>query len=150
LQGNYTLGNNDFTYSFAHRSDLTHTIHSMVERSGEICLIREILENKSSIGMFVRVTGHVQKLRDEEGMLEITHDGVSLFVDTNTHIDIKDSKEDDLVQFIGEIKKTSTQMCQRYGNIFLEAKIFRIVNGLDMKLYEEALKARRNFLQTIS
>ncbi len=100
--------------------------------------------------MFVRVTGHVQKLRDEEGMLEITHDGVSLFVDTNTHIDIKDSKEDDLVQFIGEIKKTSTQMCQRYGNIFLEAKIFRIVNGLDMKLYEEALKARRNFLQTIS
>ena len=122
----------------------------MAERAGEICLLRELLNDPNVQGKYVRVTGYVVKQdfsNPEQQLVQISHDGSSIWVDISLVV-AKDLKVDSLVQFIGQINLSSTGAA--YGSWHLSAKVFRGVDGLDMRLYEEALLARREFLAAMA
>ena len=117
-----------------------------MERSGELCLLRELNCDPNIVGKYVRVTGYVSSVDTISNFVEIIHDDDSLGVDISL-VDTGSLKIDNLVQFIGEIKPSSQGQEQgKERRIYLAAKIFRAVDGLDMRLYEEALLARREFL----
>ncbi len=125
-----------------------------MERSGEVVLLKEIFADRNCVGKYVRVTGYVSTVNTKFNLLEITHDECSLSVDVSL-VDIGSIKLDALVQFIGEIQSRPAYIQRQEqgfdqgsvtGNIILAARVCRIVDGLDLRLYEEALRARREFL----
>ena len=125
----------------------------MVERSGEIVMLRELAADPKVIHKTVRVTGFVKLLLVNEGILMIEHDSFSLYVDVSL-VTFSSLAMDSLVQFIGEIRPAFEHPYftgeTSDGDFFLKAKVLRVVDGLDLTLYEEALGARRTFLRAAS
>ncbi len=122
----------------------------MSERSGEIVFLREILADAHAVGKYVRVTGYVAEVdhsNPEKQMVRIVHDNASLWVDIALVV-ATDLTTDALVQFIGQINPAAHNTGAGGKGVILSAKVYRNVDGLDMKLYEEALIARREFLAT--
>jgi hypothetical protein len=120
-----------------------------VARSATIFLLKELSE--VNIGEYVRVTGYVTGI--EAGgakACKIQHGNANLFVDLDL-VQFDGIVVDSLVQFIGEIcesEKRNRNLLnpESTEKFYLSAKIFRIVDGLDMRLFEESLVARRKFL----
>jgi len=124
-----------------------------MERSGEVVLLKELYSDPNVIGKYVRVTGTATSVNTSTNIVEITHDNVLLNVDISL-IDIGTLKLDTLVQFIGEIHSRNMDgimnqvqaKSMQKNQLLLSARIFRVVEGLDMRLFEETLLARRDFL----
>ncbi len=124
----------------------------MEERSGEVVLLRELFTDPNVVGKYVRVTGYVSAQDTSAALVEISHDGAALWVDT-TLVNVGALRQDALVQFIGAISAhvpVNVGSSIITGSIKLTARIYRAVDGLDMRLYEEALLARREFLSKVT
>jgi len=127
-----------------------------MERSGEIVLLKELYSDSNVVGKYVRVTGTATSVNTMTNIVEIAHDNVLLNVDVSL-VDIGTLKLDTLVQFIGEIHSRSDgityqedlrngKQAIQNNQLLLSARIFRVVEGLDLRLFEEILLARRDFL----
>ena len=117
----------------------------MTHQSGEIVFLNELYNNYGGnvIGKYVRVTGHVSWLDAAQRRCQITYDKFVLFVDLE-NVDMAALTLDTLVQFIGEIRQI--EGVSPSAQLELKANVIRIVNGLDMRLFKEAILARREFL----
>jgi hypothetical protein len=113
-------------------------------RSGEIVYIREIVENeKFHENASVRVFGTLTFVDVAANQAEIKHEGNVLQVDTSL-LGQTEYRIGGLFQFIGE-------MSNRQCGLQLRARVVRNIDGLDVGLYECALKVRREFLnETVS
>jgi hypothetical protein len=133
-----------------------------MERSGTIVLLKELYSDPGVVGKYVRVTGTATSVNTMTNIVEITHDHVLLNVDVSL-VDIGTLKLDTLVQFIGEMHARSDGIANQddlkllnakgrhapqQSQLFLSARIFRVVEGLDLRLFEETLLARRDFLNS--
>ena len=123
----------------------------MVERSGEIVLIKELYRDPNVISKYVRVTGYVEYANVETNLVQISHDGASLYVDTS-EVPCSSLSKQCLAQFIGEVRqaKEHSELCDNVGSqdFYLKARVFRSVDGLDLALYQQAIEARREYLNT--
>ena len=122
----------------------------MVERSGEIVLLREMHEDANVIGKTLRITGFVRHVDVSQSIICIEHGDKSVYVDTSL-VPASSIELESLVQFLGEVKPACDHPYFA-RNIpktlfFLKAKVFRVVDGLDLALYTESLLMRREFLQ---
>lgn len=123
-------------------------------QSGEIVLLKELQHDRHVIGKYLRVTGSVTMLDFARRVCQIEHTDHVVWVDL-TLIDLAalGLKEASLVQFIGEIRNADERSTPigptDNGRIpfYLQAKVARVVDGLDMTLYEQALMSRRDFLK---
>ena len=100
------------------------------------------------LGKYVRVTGYVtgrNNMGNSIQLVELSHDDATLWVDTSLVV-TSELKTDTQVQFIGEMTAAAPAVISHGASYQLTAKVMRIVDGLDMRLYEEALVARRQFL----
>lgn len=122
----------------------------MGERSGEIVLLRELYEDVNVVGKTIRITGFVRHIDVSMGIICIEHNGHSAYIDTSL-VPASSVALESLVQFLGEMKPASDHEYfvanTSDSDFFLKAKVFRIVDGLDLTLYEESLLMRRKFLQ---
>ena len=121
-----------------------------MERSAEIVLLRELHEDANVFHKSLRVTGFMRQMDISQGICRIEHDSHSVFVDTAL-VPASSVALESLVQFIGEIKPAREHPFfasnTSEGDFYMKAKILRMVDGLDLTLYEESLLARRDFLQ---
>ena len=120
----------------------------MTEKSGEVVLLRELQSDGNVLGKYVRVTGYVtgrNNMGNSIQLVELSHDDATLWVDTSLVV-TSELKTDTQVQFIGEMTAAAPAVRSHGASYQLTAKVMRIVDGLDMRLYEEALVARRQFL----
>ena len=121
-----------------------------MERSGEIVLLRELHEDANVFHKSLRVTGFMRQMDISQGICRIEHDGHSVFVDTSL-VPASSVALESLVQFIGEIKPAREHPFfsgnTSDSDFYMKAKVLRVVDGLDLTLYEESLLARRDFLQ---
>ena len=137
--------------------------------SGRIALLKELQLDRHVIGSSLRVTGTVTAVclpLPRDGRAEsvlivkrlclIEHTGSLLWVDI-TLIKVGqdegdvDLKESSLVQFIGEVCSVELRDFEfpegtNPVQFYLIAKVARIVDGLDIALYEQSLQARRALL----
>ncbi|XP_024538129.1 uncharacterized protein LOC112348939 [Selaginella moellendorffii] len=107
--------------------------------AGTIVQLPELLEPGSPFCRHMkslRVMGTLESFDVESGVAHIRHEGASLAVDTTLLRDIH-LRPGSLYQFIGELLLQSGMM--------LRARVARNVDGLDVKLYEKALRLRRIF-----
>ena len=122
----------------------------MVERSGEIVLLREMYEDTHVIGKTLRITGFVRQVDVGQGIICIEHDEKLVYVDTSL-VPASSVALQSLVQFLGEVKPACDHayFAGKASEVFffLKAKVFRVVDGLDLTLYAESVKMRREFLQ---
>ena len=121
-------------------------------QSGEIVLLKEVRLDRDVVGKCLRVTGHVALLDFANHICQIEHAGAVLWVDIG-RVDIHGAnvKISSLVQFIGEVRITGRgdfSIPAEYGKdeFYLLAKVVRLVDGLDMALFEQAIQARRDFV----
>ena len=122
----------------------------MGERSGEIVLLRELYEDVNVVGKTIRITGFVRHIDVSMGIICIEHNGHSAYIDTSL-VPASSVALESLVQFIGEIKPAREHPFfagnTSDSDFYMKAKVLRVVDGLDLTLYEESLLARRDFLQ---
>ena len=124
---------------------------SMTERSGEIVLLRELYVDENVVGKYVRVTGEIIYIDTVLNYCQIRHDDSVLIVDLNIVTLNERTRLHSWVQFIGQVRAWS-DISNRFAaastkeKFFLYAKISRLVDGLDIKLYEEAILVRRVFV----
>jgi len=123
-------------------------------QSGQIVSLKELSTDRDIVGKYVRVTGNIVMLDFVNRLCQIEHGGVGLWVNIE-RIDTLNVvlKESSLVQFIGEVRsgeRIDLRVPAEYGkvNYFLLAKVARVVDGLDMTLYEQALSSRRDFFRS--
>jgi len=99
-----------------------------------------------------RLTGWVDNLDIERRSCTIQHNENILLVDLSL-IDLSIPQTGGLCQVLGEIKSVRTTEPKEHGGsraageLCLAASIMRMVEGLDLNLFERALIARRQFLQ---
>jgi hypothetical protein len=121
----------------------------MAERSGEIVSIKELHLDQDVISKYVRVTGHVKFVNLDISMVQIEHENAVLYVCTSM-VPASSLKLDSLAQFIGEVRpaREHDYLKDNTGpqDFYLKAKVFRLVDGLDMKLYVQSVEARREYL----
>jgi hypothetical protein len=84
---------------------------------------------------------------------QIEHQSEFLWIDISL-VSSEGITIDSMVQFIGEILPASTRIfpireSELPPNIFLKATVKRIVNGLNLRVYEQALTHRRLFIQKL-
>jgi len=129
---------------------------------GEIILLKELfiqnsasLDCTSHIGRVYRVTGTISVFDPVNRVCQIEHQSAILWVDISL-ICSEGIKIDDQIQFIGEILPASTKSfpivteLESSPHIFLKATVKRIVNDINLRVYEEALIQRRSFVQNLS
>ena len=122
-------------------------------QSGQIVSLKELSTDRDIVGKYVRVTGNIVMLDFDKRLCQIEHGGVWLWVKIE-RIDTLNVvlRESSLVQFIGEVRSGDDPRfpAAEYGkvNYFLHAKVARVVDGLDMSLYEQALSSRRDFFRS--
>ena len=122
-------------------------------QSGELVLLKELQLDRHVIGKYMRVTGNVTTIDYGRRLCQIEHTNHILWVDL-TYIDLvaHEIRVSTLVQFIGEICNADDReppiAVANSGRIpfYMLAKVARVVDGLDLALYEQALVARRAFL----
>eukprot|EP00250_Pteridium_aquilinum_P034830 c8178_g1_i1 orf=17-406(+) len=114
---------------------------STLVNPGTIVHLRELHPSNpffQSSGSF-RVMGRLLSYDIESGLAVICEeDGTSLQVATE-HLRNLHLRTGSLFQFIGELKSSGQQ------EIFLQARVGRNVDGIDVKLYDKALELRRQF-----
>ncbi len=128
---------------------------------GEIVLLKELfvqndatLDIASRIGSVYRVTGIVTVYDPISRVCLIEHQSVFLWIDISL-VSSEGLKIDDLVQFIGEILTVGTKTfpinseSEMSPTIYLKATVKRIVNELNLRVYEDALVQRRLFVQNL-
>jgi hypothetical protein len=110
-------------------------------QSGQIKFINEVADDPTLVGQSFRLIGTLNHIDATENRAQIEHRGRLLDVDTTLlgqfpfHIG-------SLFQFIGEMNYDEFSK-----KLVLKARVGRNIDGLDMGLYEQALKIRREFLQ---
>lgn len=113
-------------------------------------MLSELFMDREVVGKYVRVTGFVQSMDLAQGICHIVHGDYNLTVDLSL-VGAEGLSVDSLMQFIGEVRAGTERGMPPaptgQPSFFLQAKIKRCVDGLDLRLYEESLKARRAFLQ---
>lgn len=123
-------------------------------QAGEIVLLKELQHDRHVVGKYLRVTGNVTMIDFVRRVCQIEHTDHILWVDlTLIDLAVLELKEATLVQFIGEIRNADergTPIAPADNSrvpFYLQAKVARVVDGLDMTLYEQALMSRRDFLK---
>ncbi|KAJ3059337.1 hypothetical protein HDU98_004667 [Podochytrium sp. JEL0797] len=116
-------------------------------------------------GQCVRVLGRIKEADVDSSFVVISYSGSDLLVDTSLIGNMEKHSSKSLLQFIGDMEELSgevnmTGFLQRYTQaanrslagsgvarkvVYLNGRIMRNMEGLDVGLYEKALKARRNF-----
>ena len=119
--------------------------HAAMLKSGVVVMLKELEQDANVLNKYVRVTGTVTYIDKVAKMIQISHDSSVLWVDIAL-VAVAGMAEHSLVQFIGQINPGSEKIAVATMPYYLQAKVARLVDGLDMRLYEEALKARRAFL----
>jgi len=129
-----------------------------MERMGEIFLLSELsdivypnLSNSDTAGnpeiefksKYVRVTGYVTEYDPGRAQCFIVHGNHKLVVDLKLVLP-QNMSNDALFQFIGELCLPEQENSSSV--LILRARIAKNVDGMDIKLYEELLLARRRFL----
>mmetsp|Transcript_25410 Transcript_25410/g.55248 ORF Transcript_25410/g.55248 Transcript_25410/m.55248 type:complete len:123 (-) Transcript_25410:766-1134(-) len=113
--------------------------------SGEIVFIDEVLQSEvgSWEGHSVRIIGRLKQYDVLSGRAVVHHRESELKVDTILLRGVA-LTEGSLFQFIGELEKDQEHEEQ---SLILKARVGRNVEGMDLPLYEQAVVARREYLQ---
>jgi hypothetical protein len=103
----------------------------------------------------VRVTGSIGGIDVTNRFCQLLHGNFDVIVDlTIVDCSFKDFKVDAICQFIGQLVTGSERVFPGYDEapppFYLSGRLLRIVNDLDIDLYEQALIKRRLFLRHIS
>eukprot|EP01038_Epipyxis_sp_PR26KG_P014353 gene14353-19250_t len=116
--------------------------------SGDVVMLNEVRFDSG----YIRVTGQVDYIDAIARFCVISHRGRSeqLLVDLSK-VDFSELRIDSMCQFIGDVKPTAeikkTPIHGLTSSLFyLDTKILRIVNGLDLNLFEQATMIRRDYL----
>jgi|LauGreSBDMM110SN_4_FD.fasta_scaffold288369_1 hypothetical protein len=125
---------------------------------GEIILLKELFEQNDNVlayhtGRVYRVTGTILVHDPVNRICQIEHQSEFLWIDISL-VSSEGITIDSMVQFIGEILPASTRIfpireSELPPNIYLKATVKRIVNGLNLRVYEQALTHRRLFIQKL-
>lgn len=125
---------------------------------GEIILLKELFEQNDNVlayhtGRVYRVTGTISVYDPVNRICQIEHQSEFLWIDISL-VSSEGITIDSMVQFIGEILPASTRIfptreSELPPNIYLKATVKRIVNGLNLRVYEQALTHRRLFIQKL-
>jgi hypothetical protein len=122
----------------------------MTERSGEIVMLKELHLDPNVISKYVRVTGFTGAMDVERNIVRLEHEDYVLYVDTS-EVPASSLTEQSLAQFIGEIRaaKEHAHLRDNVGpdDFYLKARVFRLVDGLDLDLYRQTVEARREYLK---
>eukprot|EP00128_Syssomonas_multiformis_P012478 Colp12_sorted_trinity150504_noHs@1116 len=111
-----------------------------VVQSGEIITINELNAKPSSYNTrTVRITGRLREHDIHKNVVVLSAERERVEVDVLILGDFG-WRINSLYQVIGEVELRSAKP-------FLKARVCRCVDGLDMKLYEQALELRRAFLE---
>eukprot|EP00037_Helgoeca_nana_P006723 m.61597 g.61597 ORF g.61597 m.61597 type:complete len:117 (-) comp17586_c0_seq1:1064-1414(-) len=106
----------------------------------EVILAEELRKDPESFeGKCVRVLGKVAAINPRDNTAELTGGGVV--------VDLKlvgAVKAGSLYQFIGDVATQSAD-----DGVVVNARLGWCVDGVDVRLYKEALRARRQFLKTM-
>ena len=103
-------------------------------------------------GRSVCITGNVISVDPREDLVTLQHEGASIVVSTALLGSGTDETQcmaiDCSFQFIGEMKEAKVERAGIVGwHRTLIARVVSKVNGLNMKLHEQALRAQRDFLK---
>ncbi|GAA5799957.1 telomere-capping, CST complex subunit-domain-containing protein [Helicostylum pulchrum] len=104
--------------------------------SARLVLLKDVKECRN--GDSIRVTGLWKKYDAGIDLAVIQYDGHEVQVDT-AHIDHIWPIEGDIVQCIGEVTEEAT-----FGTVRMCARIIRIVNTLNLDLYEKVVQLRNS------
>ena len=128
---------------------------------GEIVLLKELfikndatLDIASHLGRVYRVTGVITVYDPINRVCQIEHQSVFLWIDISL-VSSEGLKIDELVQFIGEIEPIGTRTFpiiigyELSPIVYLKATVKRIVNELNLRVYEDVLVQRRLFVQNL-
>ncbi|EQC34090.1 hypothetical protein SDRG_08300 [Saprolegnia diclina VS20] len=107
--------------------------------AGEICQIEEILRDNMS-NRSVRVTGRLDAFDAATATASISFQSAAMKVATDQLVNV-DLTIGSLYQFIGETYLHN-------GELRLRARVGRNVDGIDVQMFLDALKLRREFLKT--
>ena len=130
-----------------------------MERYGEIWLLQEFYSiNDINLlqGKYIRVTGFIELYNPMNMTCQINHKGYSLIIDFSLCGSTTNISIGGLAQFIGELRdkeniamigRTNPAVAKNNLRIYLKARVYRNVTGLDLDLYEQSLLKRRKFLQ---
>jgi hypothetical protein len=124
----------------------------MTERSGEIVMLKELHLDANVISKYVRVTGFAVSVDVDHNIVQLEHEGHMLYVDTS-EVPASSLTPQALAQFIGEIRpaKEHVHLRDNVGpdDFYMKARIYRIVDGLDMELFRQTVEARREYLKGV-
>lgn len=128
---------------------------------GEIVLLKELfikndatVDIASHLGRVYRVTGVITVYDPINRVCQIEHQSVFLWIDISL-VSSEGLKIDELVQFIGEIEPIGTRTFpiiigyELSPIVYLKATVKRIVNELNLRVYEDVLVQRRLFVQNL-
>eukprot|EP00697_Spironema_sp_BW2_P011719 gnl/Spiro4/2753_TR1339_c0_g1_i1.p1 gnl/Spiro4/2753_TR1339_c0_g1~~gnl/Spiro4/2753_TR1339_c0_g1_i1.p1 ORF type:complete len:126 (+),score=20.76 gnl/Spiro4/2753_TR1339_c0_g1_i1:30-380(+) len=90
----------------------------------------------------VRVFGRLVEFDPSSQIAVLNHQGHSLRVNTELIAGVV-LKSDSQYQFIGELRGAE----DTDGSLVLEARVCRLVDGIDLELFQQALQLRNQFLQ---
>ena len=109
---------------------------------GTVLHIHELLARVRDAGgdggeTSVRVLGSLLRFDPSSCRATIVHDGSQLDVDTSTLGSQHPFREGDMLQFIGEVSLQPPAL--------LRARVMRNVNGLNLDVFEHAVREKRRF-----
>ncbi|KAJ3111837.1 hypothetical protein HK100_002543 [Physocladia obscura] len=131
----------------------------------KLVLVSEICSHITHMqGECVRVLGRISEFDIDSSFVVLAHASFDILVDTNLIGPIDKNTSKALIQFVGEMTEADDltnmspmvreylQQTRRVGMplrsfVYLNARIVRNMDGLDVSLYENSLKAMRIFDQ---
>ena len=151
--------------------DDTHiTIHNQMKKynvqvsKGTIYTLEELAKDKNmEIGTAVRFLGRVKRIDALRDRVRVEDSkGHTVYVDSSLLVDV-DIEINGLYTFVGEIVRKVIRFFSLNSNIALSlshekktqippcvrARVLRRERDIDMKLYENALRVRRRYLENI-
>ncbi|RUS22041.1 telomere-capping, CST complex subunit-domain-containing protein [Endogone sp. FLAS-F59071] len=110
---------------------------------GVVYFLSEITaDSQHMIGRSVRVNGTLLEYDAHANRAVIEHEGARLLVDTSL-LGVFPHRERSLFQWIGEISVSDEHTAA--APLILRARVVRNIDGLDLRLYEQAVRLRRRF-----
>ncbi|KAJ3395983.1 hypothetical protein HDU92_004480 [Lobulomyces angularis] len=122
--------------------------------------IREIQESSNGLsGSSVRVLGKINSLYLNESLAIIEFKETEMLMDLCLlGTDVQKLNKTSLYQFLGDLEDFEEDQMLKNSNIsipkhagsgavILKARIFRLMDGLDLNLFEKSLTLKRRFLQ---
>ncbi|GAQ87363.1 hypothetical protein KFL_003480070 [Klebsormidium nitens] len=117
-----------------------------VLRSGQIITLDEVVN--VATGSTIRLMGRLHNIDFASNAAELANGGQQLLLDLST-ISHEVLKEGSLYQVIGELHRADHRTESNAQAVFLAARVVRNVDGLDQALYDQALKLRRTFMESM-